>query len=82
MLQPRLVLVEPLDNCRLFLEYDTGEKREFDVSPYTSGPWYEELLNPSHFRAVRMLEGGTGIEWPHGQDVAPHELYELSVPVA
>lgn len=22
-----------------------------------------------------------GIEWPHGQDIAPHELYDLSVPI-
>ena len=25
------------------------------------------------------LPGGVGIEWPEGQDVAPHELYENSI---
>ena len=61
---------------RLF--YETGEVKLFDVRPYWSGSWYGELKDPAYFKAVRVLPGGAGIAWPHGQDIAPHELYELS----
>lgn len=81
MLQPRLTKVEPVGAMQLRLAYETGEVKLFDVSPYASGPWYGELKEEAYFRTVRMLPGGTGIEWSNGQDIAPHELYECSVPV-
>lgn len=81
MLQPRLTSVEPLDALRLLLVYEDGDTREFDVSPYAHGPWYEELSDTAYFMRVRISDGGSGVEWPHGQDVAPHELYDLSKPV-
>ena len=79
MLQPLLIKVEALDNLTLYLEYETGEKKIFDVKPYANGSWYEELNNPAYFKSVRLVSGGVGIEWANGQDIAPHELYELSV---
>lgn len=80
MLQPRLISAEPVENSRLCLLYETGERKIFDVSPYISGRWYSALNDAAYFRAVRVLPGGTGIEWPDGQDIAPHELYENSLP--
>ena len=80
MLQPRLVKAEPVDHLKLRLTYETGEVKLFDVSPYASGPWYGELRDEAYFRTVRMLPGGTGVEWSNGQDIAPHELYECSAP--
>lgn len=76
MLQPRLVSVEPMDNLKLRLKYETGEIKLFDVSPYAVGSWYGELLDESYFCTVHMLPDGTGIEWGNGQDIAPHELYD------
>ena len=80
MLQPKLENVRPMEACRLLLEYETGEVKIFDVSPYISGPWYEELRDAAYFKTVRLLPGGVGIEWSNGQDIAPHELYEHSRP--
>lgn len=82
MLQPRLTSVKPLEALRLLLVYEDGEAREFDAAPYASGPWYGELADVTYFGRVRVTEGGLGVEWPHGQDIAPHELYDLSKPVA
>ena len=81
MLQPRLTSVKPLDALRLLLVYEDGDTREFDVAPYANGPWYGELADAAYFRSVRISDGGTGIEWPRGQDIAPHELHDLSKPV-
>ena len=81
MLQPKLIKVEPLDSLMLRLYYETGEIKLFDVTPYATGSWYGQLKDKDYFRTVKMLPGGTGIEWPEGQDIAPHELYENSATV-
>lgn len=80
-MHPLLTSVTPQDGHCLLLEYDSGERRVFDVAPYITGSWFGELLEPSYFNCVSMLAGGRGISWPNGQDIAPHELYELSIAV-
>lgn len=45
------------------------------------GGWFGGLKNPDYFSKVHLLSDGSGIEWPDGQDIAPHELYELGVEV-
>ena len=79
MLQPRLTMVEPLDNMRLRLTYETGEVKVFDVAPYAEGSWFGELRDSAYFQSVHLLPGGIGIEWAGGQDIAPHELYDESI---
>ena len=78
MLQPALVKVKALKSNKLELEYETGERKLFDVTPYICGNWFGELKDEKYFCTVHLLPGGTGIEWENGQDIAPHELYELS----
>ena len=80
MLQPKLTKVEPMDRMCLRLFYETGEVKVFDVAPYAAGDWFGKLRDAAYFRSVRLLPGGSGIEWAEGQDIAPHELYERSVP--
>ncbi len=77
MLQPRLVKVEPLEDMRLRLLYETGEEKIFDVTPYAEGSWFGELRDKTYFQSVHLLPDGFGIEWAGGQDIAPHELSEL-----
>ena len=79
MLQPRLTSVKAMPNMILALTYETGERKLFNVAPYADGSWYGQLRDKSYFQTVRMLPGGTGIEWNDGQDISPHELYECSV---
>lgn len=78
-MQPKLISAVPVENRKLLLTYETGEKRLFDVKPYIIGSWYGELSDDAYFRSVSILPGGVGIEWIHGQDISPHELYELSI---
>ena len=77
MLRPTAIEVTPLENYNLLIKFDNGEKKVFDVKPYISGSWYEELSNKSYFRAV-MVDGFT-VVWPNGQDICPDDLYCLSV---
>ena len=80
MLQPLIEDLEVLDNYILRLTYNTGEIKRFDVSPYISGDWYGKLKNVDYFRTVHIIDSGKGIAWEDGQDIAPHELYDLGVP--
>jgi len=79
MLCPKIIDVEALDNYKIKLKYETGETKLFNVLPYIFGNWYEELRNSSYFKTVHLISGRKGIEWEHGQDIAPHELYDMSI---
>lgn len=76
---PRILNVTPMSDCKLQLKYDTNETKIFDVSPYIEGSWFGLLSDEEYFKTVHITGGGRGIEWEDGQDIAPHELYELSV---
>ena len=75
---PKVLDVVPLTGHKLKIKFETGEIKVFDVSPYISGSWFGQLQNEAFFASVRPR--GRTVEWAGGQDVAPHELYENSIP--
>lgn len=77
MLRPTAVNVEARCDYRLIVEFDNGEKKEFDVEPYIKGDWYGQLRAWEYFKRVQT--DGFTVVWPEGQDICPDELYELSV---
>lgn len=74
----KLISVTPMEDYKILIAYDNFEKRIFDVKPYISGSWYGKLSDYNFFKTVRV--SGKTVEWADGQDIAPHELYDLSVP--
>ena len=78
MLQPKVTAVKPLPDYKLLLDFETGERKIFDVTPYIRGDWYGKLRDVDVFRTVHVA--GISIAWADGQDIAPHELYDDSVP--
>ena len=79
MLYPKITSVKAHDDYKIILCYETGVKKLFNVLPYISGRWYEELRNNNYFKTVHLVPNGQGIEWENGQDIAPHELFDLGV---
>lgn len=75
MIKP--LLVKPLDNYRLYIEFSNGEKKIFDVTPYIIGSWFGKLKDKNYFKTVRISYDT--VEWLDGQDIAPHELYDDSI---
>lgn len=71
------VSVQP-DYC-LLVTFDNGEKRLFDVKPYLDFKPFRELRSKTLFNTVKPA--GLSIEWIHGQDICPDELYYKSVPI-
>lgn len=75
---PRAIRATALEGYKLLIGFNSGETRIFDVGPYISGSWYGLLRDWTVFSAVRA--DGRSVVCPDGQDIAPHELYELSTP--
>ena len=79
MIRPKAVEVIPQNNYCLLITFSNDEKRIFDVKPYLDSKPYKELINLSIFNTVKPA--GLSIEWIHGQDICPDELYYNSLPV-
>ena len=79
MKYPVVVNVIPQEDYSVIITFENGEIRKFDVKPYICGNWYGKLNDVDIFKTVRPC--GNTIEWEDGQDIAPHELYELSVAI-
>lgn len=75
---PKIINVILMSDHKLQLKYDSNETKIFDVSPYIVGSWFGMLSDEEYFKTVHIINDGRGIEWEDGQDIAPHELYELS----
>lgn len=76
MIRPTAVKVKAKDNYLLEILFTNNELRIFDVKPYIKGEWYGELKDPEYFNTVKT--DGITVQWKHGQDICPDELYELS----
>lgn len=73
------IAVKPLKNYLLHITFSNGETRRFDVKPYLTIPFFAPLKDEAAFRQVFV--NGITVEWKNGRDIAPHELYDNSLPV-
>jgi len=74
-----VISVKPLDGYLLNLEFENGELRCFDMSPYMDERPFNRLKISNLFFAAKA-EFGT-VVWPGNIDIAPETLYDLSVSV-
>ena len=74
-----VVKVEAKPNYKLFLEFENGEKRIFDMLPYMDKKPFVELKGSPLF-AKASVDCGT-VVWPGNIDIAPETLYDRSRPV-
>lgn len=78
MTRPLAIDVTPQSDYRLLVTFSNEEKKIFDVKPYLAFSPFNELKNPVIFNTVKPA--GLSVEWVHGQDICPDELYYNSVP--
>ncbi len=62
----------------LELEFENGEVRCFDLTPYLDRKPFNRLKGSSSFYGAHV-DYGT-VVWPGGIDIAPETLYDGSVP--
>lgn len=72
-----IVDVKPLQDYRLLLTFENGEKRTFDMKPYLDKGIFRELKDEKIFKTVRV--SFDSIEWSNEADIDPEVLYEDSV---
>jgi len=68
-----VVSVKPIDGYRLFLEFENGEQKVFDMSKYLEIGKFKELKDLKLFSDVRV--SFDTIEWGNGLDLDPEILY-------
>lgn len=79
-MNPYVVRAYPLDDYRLDLVFENGERRIFDVKPYFQRGIFSQLQNKATFQAVRVVAGS--VEWPGELDLSYDSLYIESQPMA
>jgi len=79
-MSPYVASVRPIDDCRLDIEFENGERRIFDARPYLRRGVFVRLLNRAVFEAARVVAGS--VEWPGGLDLSYDTLHLESQPMA
>jgi hypothetical protein len=72
-MNPYVKEVRPLDEYRLEVTFENGERRIFDVKPYLYRGIFVRLQNRALFQAARVVAGS--VEWPGGLDLSYDTLY-------
>jgi Protein of unknown function (DUF2442) len=76
---PRVVRLAPQPDHRLLIEFDNGETRLFDLTPWLDKGVFRALRNNPQFAEARVVDGS--VEWPGEIDLSYDTLYLRSVVV-
>ena len=68
----------PVGDSTLEIEFETGERRVFDMTPYLRRGVFARLRDRSIFMSARVVAGS--VEWPGGIDFSYDTLYVESRP--
>ena len=76
-MNPHVTRVTPQREHRLLLEFENGEARLFDLTPYLDKGVFRALRDSPDFAQARVVDGS--IEWPGEIDLSYDTLYLRSV---
>ena len=71
-----VISVTPIDNYKILLTFENGEKRQFDMNPFLDKGIFKELRDISIFNTVKVSYDS--IEWENEADIDPEILYQYS----
>lgn len=71
--------VIPLEDYRLLLTFENGEKRIYDMGPYLNTNAYRRLKDIPFFKTAHIVLGNT-VGWNDEIDICPDSAYQDSVP--
>jgi len=77
-MNPHVKSVRALSDYELALEFENGERRIFDITPYLNRGIFIRLQNSTLFQAANVVAGS--VEWPGGLDLSYDTLYLESQP--
>ena len=70
--------VRPVGDSTLEIEFETGERRVFDMTPYLGRGVFTRLRDRFIFMSARVVAGS--VEWSGGIDLSYDTLYVESRP--
>jgi len=73
MLRPCAKEVKPLDDYKILLTFDTGEKKIYNMAPRLKDIFFSPLKDKSLFETVKV--NGITVEWDNDIDLCPDDLY-------
>lgn len=75
---PNIIEVKPLDNYFIYLKFENGEEKVYDVKKEINTiKSYEKLKDKIYFNNVTAM--GDTVVWKNGEDIAPENLYYESI---
>lgn len=78
-LEPIAIEVQALNDYKLYIKFNNGEEKIYDMKPLLNHKFYQGLKDKERFKNVRT--DGISIEWKTGEDIAPESLYNDSIPI-
>lgn len=74
----RIVDVKTLENYKLLVTFDNGEKKIKDMKPYLEKGVFQKLKDKDFFKSVKIAFGT--ISWGDKIDLCADSVYESSIP--
>ena len=78
---PDIIEVKALDNYKLYIKFENGEEKIYDMWDKLNRKLYKRLKDYVYFKNVKICKTGITIEWENGEDIAPENLYYDSKPI-
>ena len=78
-MNPRVTRATPQADHRLLLEFDNGETRLFDLTPWLDNGVFRALRDSPEFAQARVVDGS--VEWSGEIDLSYDTLYLRSTVV-
>ncbi len=78
-MEKRPIKVKALKNYLLYILFEGGEEKIYDMKPNLDYPFYKKLKDINNFKNVEV--SGINIQWHTGEDIAPENLYYESQPI-
>ena len=75
-MSPNVIRVKALDDYSLLIEFENGEIKKFEVTPFLDKGRFQELREKSMFKTVKVNDGA--VEWANTLDLSSDTLYFLS----
>lgn len=79
---PRIKYIEPFPNYRLFVIFDNGDIKVYDLSERLLSPAFQPLQDVTLFNTVHVANGGFGVIWNDDIDLSEYELWMKGVAVS
>ena len=71
--------VKALEDFLLYIKFRNGEEKIYDMKDNLKYKFFEKLKDVNNFKNVYVTD--INIEWKTGEDIAPENLYNDSIPI-